>query len=192
MSNLNKGLPCITPDPEKTSGHLPAAAPSYSTVPPQSSAAGRPLMPPTLIRTGAIRIRPCHHLKIFDKNPFFSFSGSGKFNCLQMAASTSYCATSEPSTTISSPTMTAGAAGRSKSKYSSVMYSALVLDRVSISTSYFSSSTGMICLKCFHGLPLGSLKKNLMVSMFPSDLYLGSLLCLYGYCRTCLISLVAG
>jgi hypothetical protein len=78
--------------------------------------------------------------------------------------------TSDPSTTISSPTITAGAASKSSSKYSSVLYSAIGFDMVSNSTSYFAPSPGIISLKCFHGLPLGSLRKNLIFSMSPSFL----------------------
>jgi hypothetical protein len=78
-----------------------------------------------------------------------------------------------PSTTISSATITAGATGRSSSKYSkysSVKYSALGLEMVSISNSYLWPSLGTISLKCFHGFPLGSFIKNLTFSMFFSFL----------------------
>ena len=107
---------------------------------------------------------PLNRLKI----PFFLGSGGGRSRCLQITFSSFSSEISEPSTTISSSTITAGATGRSSSKYSSVLYSALGLDMVSISTSYFSPSLGIIFLKCFHGLPLGSLRKNLTFSMsFP-------------------------
>jgi hypothetical protein len=100
--------------------------------------------------------------------------GSGRPNWRQITTSILSCETSAPSTMISSPTMTAGATGRSSSKYSSVRYSSLGLDMVSILISYFSPSPGIIFLKCFHGLPLGSLKKNRNVSMFISIYFLVS------------------
>ena len=100
--------------------------------------------------------------------PFLSITGSGSPKFLQIADSNFSWETSEPSITISSPTMTAGATGRSSSKYSSVLYSAIGLDMVSISMSYFSPSLGIISLKCFHGLPLGSFIKNIIFSMITS------------------------
>ena len=67
---------------------------------------------------------------------------------------------------ISSPTITAGAAGNSNSKYSSVIYSALGLEIISILISYFSPRPGIIGKKCFQGLPLGSFKKNLTFNIY--------------------------
>jgi hypothetical protein len=72
-----------------------------------------------------------------------------------MQASTLSAETFSPSTTISSPTMTAGARGRSSSKYSSALYSALGLEVTSI-----------------QGFPLGSLRKNLTLSIGISFFYL--------------------
>jgi hypothetical protein len=95
-------------------------------------------------------------------------SGSGRPSCLQISFSIFSSDTSSPSVTIFSPTITAGATGRSRSKYSSVLYSALGLDMISISMLYFSPSLGMIFLKCFHGFPLGSFKKKLILSIFAS------------------------
>ncbi len=46
-----------------------------------------------------------------------------------------------------SPTSTAGATGKSTSKYLSVLYSAIGFDMVSISMSHFSLSLGIISLK---------------------------------------------
>jgi hypothetical protein len=61
--------------------------------------------------------------------------------------------------------MTAGATGRSSSKYSSVWYSAIGFDVTSISIWYFEPNLGIIALKFFQGLPLGSFKKNLTFSI---------------------------
>jgi hypothetical protein len=110
------------------------------------------------------------YLKSFLSTPFFCGSGGGSPRCRQITASSSSSGMSLPSTTISSPTITAGATGRSSSKYSSVTYSALGLDMVSISTWYLWPSLGIISLKCFHGLPLGSFIKNLTFNMFFSFL----------------------
>ena len=41
---------------------------------------------------------------------------------------------------------------------------------ISISTGYFSPNLGIICLKCFHGLPFGSLRKKRTLSMIFSFL----------------------
>jgi hypothetical protein len=101
---------------------------------------------------------------------FFCGSGGGSPRCRQITASSLSSGMSLPSTTISSATITAGATGRSSSKYSSVEYSALGLDMVSISNSYFWPSLGIISWKCFHGLPLGSFMKNLTFSIFFSFL----------------------
>jgi glutamate/tyrosine decarboxylase-like PLP-dependent enzyme len=64
--------------------------------------------------------------------PSLDSNGSGRPKCLQIACSSFFSETSEPSTMISSPTITAGAMGRSNSKYSSVIYSAFGLEMVSI------------------------------------------------------------
>lgn len=91
--------------------------------------------------------------------------GSGKPKWRQIAASTVSSSTSSPSVMISSPTMTAGATGRSRAKYSSVRYSALGREFTSISISYLVPNLGIIFLKCFHGPPLGSFKKNRTFNM---------------------------
>jgi hypothetical protein len=56
-----------------------------------------------------------------------------------------------------------------------VLYSSRGLDMVSISMSCFSPSLGIILLKCFHGFPFGSLRKNLASNIFPSFLIIVSL-----------------
>jgi hypothetical protein len=61
--------------------------------------------------------------------------------------------------------MMAGAIGSPNLAYSSVRYSWLGLDVVSISTLYFSPSLGMISTKCLQGLPPGSFRKTLIFSM---------------------------
>lgn len=71
--------------------------------------------------------------------------------------------------TISSPTMMAGATGRSRAKYSSVRYSPLGLDMISIVILFphVAPNLGSIVLKCLHGPPLGSFRKNRTFSIAP-------------------------
>jgi len=63
--------------------------------------------------------------------------------------------TSDPSITISSPTETAGATGKSSSKYSSVLYSAIGFDMVSISMSLLFAQPGHHLFEMLSRLPFG-------------------------------------
>ena len=120
-------------------------------------------------RSLALVTRKNYFLNKRPSTPFFSGSGGGRPRLLQMAASIFSSEISEPSDRISSPIIIAGATGKSSSKYSSVLYSAGGFEVVSISISYFSPNLGIMALKCFHGLPLGSFRKNLTFNMVTSS-----------------------
>jgi len=91
--------------------------------------------------------------------------GCGPFrstqSLLRMIFSSSASDISFPCTTISSPTMMAGAAGKFVLEYASLWYSLRAFLMISISISQRSPRPGIISRKCSHVLPLGSLMKNL-------------------------------
>jgi hypothetical protein len=93
--------------------------------PPNGQSLFRSLCTVESYKVGGERHLPSRRPKI----PFFSGSGFGIPKQRQITVSTFSCATLEPSTTISSPAMTAGTAGRSGSNYSSFWYSSMGLDR---------------------------------------------------------------
>jgi hypothetical protein len=56
--------------------------------------------------------------------------------------------------------MTAGATGRSSSKYASVWYSALGFEVMSISSEYFDAQPGHHLLEMLSGLAIGLVEKK--------------------------------
>lgn len=104
--------------------------------------------------------------------PFFREWGSGSPKCRRITASNSSSDISAFSTTRSSPTLIAGAIGKFDFLYSSDLNSSRDLETISISISYFFPNLGIISLKWFQVLPLGSFRKNVTLSMFALPYYL--------------------